>query len=126
VIKSLSIESDDPTAPNEWNLTTTDTVIERMAAHTEVLSRGVHVEPTRLDDRSCNDVSRFHGGTPSGAEGVVGRGDRLPPLAGTDRNVRAALGISGSCDRQGLSAVANLESARSSGLARGNLAAETA
>jgi hypothetical protein len=94
-------------------------VIKRVSAHTEVLSRGVHVEPTRLDDRSWNDVLRFHGGTPSGAEGVVGKGDRLPLLAGADRFVRAALGISGSCDRQGISAVANLESARSSGLARG-------
>jgi hypothetical protein len=86
-VKSLPIESNDPTAPNEWNLPTTDTVIERMPAHTEVLSRGVHVEPTRLDDRSWNDVLRFHGGTPSGAEGVVGRGDRLPPFAGADRIV---------------------------------------
>jgi len=50
--------------------------------------------------------------------------DRLPLLAGADRFVRAALGISGSVDRQGLSAVANLESARSSGLARGSLAAD--
>jgi len=85
-----------------------------MSAHTEVLSRGVHVEPTRFDDRSWNDVSRFHGGTPSGAEGVVGRGDRLPPLAGTERIVRAALGISGSVDRHGVLAAANLESARPS------------
>jgi len=45
-------------------------------------------------------------------------------MNGTDRIVRAALGISGSCDRQDLSAVANLESARSSGLARGSLAAD--
>jgi len=43
---------------------------------------------------------------------------------GTDRIVRAALGISGSCDRHGVVAVANLESARSSGLARGSLAAD--
>ena len=55
---------------------------------------------------------------------LSGRGDRLPPSAGTDRIVRAALGISGSVDRQGLSAVANLKSARSSGLARGSLAAD--
>jgi hypothetical protein len=52
------------------------------------------------------------------------RGDRLPPSTGADRIVGAALGISGSCDRQGLSAVANLESARSSGLALGSLAAD--
>jgi hypothetical protein len=78
-IKSLSIESNDPTAPNEWNLPTTDAVIDRMPAHAEVLSRGVDVEPARLDDRSGNDVLRFHDGTPSGAEGVGGRGDRLPP-----------------------------------------------
>src|ERR1043165_3103265 len=60
-IKCLSVESNDPTTPNEWNLPTTDSVIERMPAHTEVLSRGVHVEPTRLDDWSWNDVLRFHG-----------------------------------------------------------------
>jgi len=79
VIKSLSVEPNDPTASNEWNLPTTDAVIDRMSAHAEVLSRGVDVEPTRLDDRSWNDVLRFHGETPSGAEGVAGRGDRLPP-----------------------------------------------
>jgi hypothetical protein len=122
-IKSLTIESNDPTAPNEWNLTTTDAVIDRMSAHAEVLSRGVHVEPTWLDDRPRNDV-RFHGGTPSGAEGVVGRGDRLPPLAGADRIVGAALGISGSCDSHGVVAVATSRSARSSGLTRGSLAAD--
>jgi len=62
-------------------------------------------------------------GTPSGAEGVVGRGDRLPPTAGTDRIVGAALGISGSCDCQGLSAVATSNQLAFLGLADGNLAA---
>jgi hypothetical protein len=73
---------------------------------------------------SGSDVSRFHGRTPSIAEGVVGRGDWLPPLAGTDRIVGTALGVSASCDRQGLSAVATSKSPRASGLAHGNLAPE--
>ena len=61
---------------------------------------------------------------PQGAEGVVGRGDRRPPLAGTDRIVGAALGISGSCDRQGLAAVATSNQLALPGLGDGNLAAD--
>src|SRR6516165_10338210 len=81
-IKSLPVESNDPTAPNEWNLPTTDAVIDRVSAHTEVLSRGVHVEPTRLDDRSWNDVLRFHGGTPLRCRGCWWKGRSAAAISG--------------------------------------------
>ena len=68
----------------------------------------------------CGSMAEF----PQAPRVLSAGADRLPLLAGADRFVRAALGISGSVDRQGLSAVANLESARSCGLARGSLAAD--
>src|SRR5262245_12163200 len=95
-----------------------------MSAHAEVLSRGVHVEPTRLDDRSWNDVSRFHGGTPSGAEGVGGRAigcrHERGPTASSEPPSESAARVTA----RALWPWQNLESARPSGLARGSLAAD--
>ena len=102
-IERLAVEPDDPATPDEWNLAAADAVIERVAAHAQVLRSRVHVEPARLDDRSRSNVSRFHGETPVNCrgccrEGPIGR----RRLAGTAGIVGAALGFSGPVDGSGL------------------------
>jgi len=58
-VERLPIESDDPTVPDEWNLTTAHAVVERMSAHAQVLRGRIHVEPARLEHGSSG-FSGFH------------------------------------------------------------------
>src|SRR5688500_6795409 len=50
-IERQAVEPDAPTVLDEWNLSTADSVIERVSAHAQVLRSGIHVEPARLDGR---------------------------------------------------------------------------
>jgi hypothetical protein len=99
-IERLAVEPDDPTVSDEWNLTAADAVIERVAAHAQILRGRVHVEPARLDDRSRSNV---HGETPVNCRGCCREGPiGCRHLAGTAGIVGAALGFSGPVDGSGL------------------------